>query len=46
MNKYQELFKQLQKEKESINQSPDDHLMIFDGLNTFIRSFSATPSTK
>jgi 5'-3' exonuclease len=45
MNKYQELFKQLQKEKESINQSPDDHIMIFDGLNTFIRSFSATPST-
>jgi len=45
MNKYQELFKQLQKEKGSINQRPDDHLMIFDGLNTFIRSFSATPST-
>jgi len=45
MNKYQELFKQLQKEKESIPQGPDDHLMIFDGLNTFIRSFSATPST-
>ena len=45
MNKYQELFKQLQKEKESINQNPDDHIMIFDGLNTFIRSFSATPST-
>jgi DNA polymerase-1 len=45
MNKYQELFRQLQKEKESINQSPDDHIMIFDGLNTFIRSFSATPST-
>ena len=45
MNKYQQLFKQLQKEKESINQSPDDHIMIFDGLNTFIRSFSATPST-
>ena len=45
MNKYQELFKQFQKEKESINQSPDDHIMIFDGLNTFIRSFSATPST-
>jgi DNA polymerase-1 len=44
-NKYQALFKQLQKEKESINQSPDDHIMIFDGLNTFIRSFSATPST-
>ena len=45
MNKYQELFRQLQKEKESINQRPDDHLMIFDGLNTFIRSFAATPST-
>ena len=45
MNKYQELFKQLQKEKESIPQGPDDHLMIFDGLNTFIRSFAATPST-
>ena len=45
MNKYQELFKQLQKEKESNPSNVDDHIMVFDGLNTFIRSFGATPST-
>lgn len=43
--KYQELFKQLSKEKETSPSSTNDHIMLFDGLNTFIRSFSATPST-
>jgi DNA polymerase I len=45
MNKYQELFKQLQKEKENGPSKVNDHIMIIDGLNTFIRAFSATPST-
>ena len=45
MNKYQELFKQLKKEKENSPSDVNDHIMIFDGLNTFIRAFSATPST-
>ena len=45
MNKYQELFKQIQKEKEINPSDVNDHIMIFDGLNTFIRAFSATPST-
>jgi DNA polymerase-1 len=45
MNKYQELFKQLQKEKENSPSKVNDHIMIIDGLNTFIRAFSATPST-
>ena len=45
MNKYQQLFKQLQQEKSSAPSSVNDHIMIFDGTNTFIRSFGATPST-
>ena len=43
-NKYQELFKQLQQEKSSNPSAPNDHLMVVDGLNTFIRSFGATPA--
>jgi 5'-3' exonuclease len=43
-NKYQELFKQLQQEKNLGPSNVNDHLMIFDGLNTFIRAFGATPS--
>lgn len=43
-NKYQELFKQLQQEKNSGPSDVNDHLMVFDGLNTFIRSFGATPA--
>ena len=45
MNKYQKLFKELQKEKVTAPSNVDDHIMIFDGLNTFIRAFGATPST-
>jgi len=45
MNKYQELFNQLQKEKADRPSDVNDHIMIFDGLNTFIRAFSATPSS-
>ena len=45
MNKYQQLFKQLQQEKDSAPSSVNDHIMVFDGTNTFIRSFGATPST-
>jgi DNA polymerase-1 len=43
-NKYQELFKQLQQEKGSKPSAPNDHIMVVDGLNTFIRSFGATPA--
>jgi len=43
-NRYQELFKQLQQEKDSSPSNVNDHLMVFDGLNTFIRSFGATPA--
>jgi DNA polymerase-1 len=45
MNKYQQLFKKLQEEKDNGPSDVNDHIMIFDGLNTFIRSFGATPST-
>jgi len=45
MNRYQELFKQLQEEKHKDASHVDDHLMIMDGTNTFIRAFGATPST-
>ncbi len=44
MNKYQQLFKQLQQERNSSPLDVNDHLMVFDGLNTFIRSFGATPA--
>ena len=45
MNKYQKLFKELQKEKLEVPSHYNDNIVIFDGLNTFIRSFGATPST-
>lgn len=45
MNKYQQLFKQLQQEKVNSPSDVNDHIMVFDGLNTFIRAFGATPST-
>ena len=45
MNKYQQLFKQLQQEKVNAPSDVNDHIMVFDGLNTFIRAFGATPST-
>jgi len=45
MNRYQQLFKELQKEKVTAPSNVDDHIMVFDGLNTFIRAFGATPST-
>ena len=44
MNKYQQLFKELQQERNSSPSDVNDHLMVFDGLNTFIRSFGATPA--
>ena len=45
MNKYQRLFKELQKEKEKSPSDVNDRILVFDGLNTFIRAFGATPST-
>ena len=44
MNKYQKLFNELQQEKESSPKDANDHIMVFDGLNTFIRCFGATPA--
>tara|TARA_R110000751_G_scaffold49011_1_gene109368 strand:+ start:1999 stop:3051 length:1053 start_codon:yes stop_codon:yes gene_type:complete len=44
MNKYHRLFNELQKEKETSPKDANDHIMVFDGLNTFIRSFGATPA--
>jgi len=44
-NKYQQLFKQLQNQKVENPSHVDDHIMIMDGTNTFIRAFGATPST-
>jgi DNA polymerase-1 len=44
MNKYQRLFKELQQEKNLGPSSVNDHLMVFDGLNAFIRAFGATPA--
>ena len=45
INKYQELFKQLQNQKVDNPSHVDDHVMIMDGTNTFIRAFGASPST-
>ena len=45
MNKYQKLFQELSKEKENAPSDVNDNILIFDGLNTFIRAFGATPST-
>ena len=43
MNKYQQLFKELQKERSLTPTNVNDHILILDGLNTFIRAFGATP---
>jgi DNA polymerase I len=45
MNKYQELFKKLQEDKANGPSDVNDHIIVFDGLNAFIRAFGATPST-
>lgn len=45
MNKYQKLFKEFQQEKEVVHQDVNDSILVFDGLNTFIRAFGATPAT-
>jgi hypothetical protein len=45
MNRYHQLFKELQKEKANKPSDVNDHIVIFDGLNAFIRAFGATPST-
>ena len=44
MNKYQQLFKELQKERSLAPSNVNDHIMVLDGLNTFIRAFGATPA--
>lgn len=45
LNRYQKLFKELSTEKFEVHQNLNDHIVVIDGLNTFIRSFGATPST-
>ena len=40
-NKYKELEKDLSKPKV---RKPNDHVLLIDGLNTFIRAFSVNPS--
>jgi len=44
MNKYQKLYNELQQERSMSPSNPNDHIMVFDGLNTFIRCFGATPA--
>ena len=44
-NKFQRLFNELQKEKELGPSEVNDNILIFDGLNAFIRAFGATPAT-
>lgn len=46
LDKYKGLFAELQKEKEANNQLTDvnDRILLIDGLNTFIRVWSAVPS--
>jgi DNA polymerase-1 len=44
MNKYQKLYNELQQERLQSPSNPNDHIMVFDGLNTFIRCFGATPA--
>jgi len=43
MNKYQKLFKELQQERSLTPTNTDDHILVVDGLNMFIRAFGATP---
>lgn len=44
-NKYLEIFKQVtQEHAESQNRNRDSHVLVIDGLNTFIRVFSAVPA--
>jgi DNA polymerase-1 len=43
MNKYQKLFKELQQERSLTHTNTNDHILIVDGLNMFIRAFGATP---
>ena len=43
MNKYQKIFKELQQERSLTPTNANDHILLIDGLNTFIRAFGATP---
>ena len=43
-NKYAALLNQLRLREEEEPTSRDDRVLLIDGLNTFIRSYSATPT--
>ena len=44
-NRYQDIFRQIEKDREQGQGSnKNSHLLIIDGLNTFIRVFSAVPA--
>ena len=42
--KYLKILDTLGKEKQNVNENPDDKILIIDGLNTFIRVFSIYPT--
>ena len=42
--KYLKILDTLGKEKQDVNENPDDKILIIDGLNTFIRVFSIYPT--
>jgi 5'-3' exonuclease len=43
-NRYQQLYNELQKEKQFSPSHYNDRILIVDGLNSFIRAFGATPA--
>jgi 5'-3' exonuclease len=43
--RYQDILREIARDKEQgIGSSKDSHLLVIDGLNTFIRVFSAVPA--
>ena len=42
--KYLKILDTLGKEKQDVNENPNDKILIIDGLNTFIRVFSIYPT--
>jgi 5'-3' exonuclease len=44
LNRYQQLYNELQQEKQFSPSHYNDHILVVDGLNSFIRAFGATPA--